>query len=776
MAPASGHIALLTNPGVKVSTDGGSSWNLSSTGLPVNYFFYTQHNQLAAAPNNPDHLSWALTYNHNGPHLALLRSTDFGSSWNILINNAGTNRPPIVRTALDLSGDSSLYDVYFADGGGTLERATADVSGSSISSWTTLSIDHSDPADIAFSTDSKTPLLLATDGGLHKSADGGLTWKLTGGGAAGYDALQITDMTGQLHQNGLSTDLYFATQDNSIWGSPDEGASWPASFDSEGFYLNIPRDFYPPSQTHLTGMYCMPCNYFIAGPVFLGISNFSNAPGFVLAPRLLQPATYLQQTEITNVPSEIFSLTTNTGVSWNPRYGISESVLGLPQPAGPANDPVIYHAIHPSGTSKKGYALILLKRVSDVLGNLTPLVSDVTGFGSLGYYANMLGSSLSFGVDPNDSNYLIVSDVDDSQVKVSTDAGATWTPDKALTDLVTESGQLRFDWSPGFTQTTTFAFDPDCTGHVVVGTQQAGIFETFDRGAKWQKVSGSELIPQVTSIFFDGNGNMIISSYGRGLWKYAYSCPVKPLTPAKLLQFAEPLIYWKGARVPIRQIHDPEVCPACGYFFLKGGKVLDYKTALGTNKLLEVNINNGVFQGYTWNGGSLPVPFKVTKGKGQTQGGLAPTSPLQSLPSVAGQLQGSLPGRSQIKGLFMEGDILRGLILATDDLTIADLPKFVPLGPHIRLSEQGPIPIDELGPLVVTGTGFAPGIALEVVVDRKIIQLESPPVFDAQGDFTFSFTPPLSLGLHTILVRQVTPSGLTADIAAFTEAPHDSQR
>ena len=74
------------------------------------------------------------------------------------------------------------------------------------------------------------------------------------------------------------------------------------------------------------------------------------------------------------------------------------------------------------------------------------------------------------------------------------------------------------------------------------------------------------------------------------------------IQPQSVPPLAEPLIYWRGASVPFSQIHDPQACPACGYFLVIGGKVNDYKAADGSNQLQAVIISGGEVKGYTWKG------------------------------------------------------------------------------------------------------------------------------------------------------------------------------
>jgi hypothetical protein len=232
----------------------------------------------------------------------------------------------------------------------------------------------------------------------------------------------------------------------------------------------------------------------------------------------------------------------------------------------------------------------------------------------------------------------------------------------------------------------------------------------------------------------------------------------------KPIEFAEPLIYWKGARIPISQIHGPDACPACGFFLVIGGKVLDYKTNPDANELVQVMINQGEIKGYTWRGEELPVPFEVTQG--QARGDLAGDK----------QLKKFLRGGNNVKGLFVEGNTLRGLIIYSDDLTLDQLPKEVPLAAHISLSVHGPVAVDELGPILVHGVGFDPRFPLEVLLDGQVLRPETPPDFDASGNFTLTVTPLADIGMHTILVRQETDRGLIQDIDRLMVTVSEAER
>lgn len=757
LAPAVGRLDIVTPFGMKLSTDGGSTWSTPSSGLPPYYNIQIgSHSQIASAPTDPDHLWWAFNYwFYNGTgyenHRALFRSTDNGATWTSATEaNVVQNRPPFVRAALAPAFGSSQYAVYFSDGGCTFERADATFgSSSTLSSWTTLNVDHCDYNDMAFADDDTTPLLLATDGGLHGTSDDGLNWHFTGGGANGYDALQITEVTGQQHSGDSNDDLYFGTQDNAVWASPDFGATWPAAASGEGFFLNVWRDALPPADTTFTYVGCGPCGNVMSGPVLSGVTGWPDPPNNAGNPRLLSPGNYVQNTALSGLTASIFDLTTNTGGSWTPRYAFPEQVQDLPKVAGDESNPVVYTAIQVPGTTPTGDPLIQIKRVTDVLGSSTPLVSNISGFGGLGIFPTMFAWYKPFGVAPGDPNYLIVSDIIDHQVKVSTDAGASWNPDLPLTNLVTGSGTFKFNWGP-FTQTSTFALDPDCASHIVVGTRQAGAFESFNRGGSWTPIAGSDQLPDISSVFFAGGGREILSSYGRGLWETDYTCPLAHLPPGAVIKIAEPLIYWKGAKVPISQIHDPEVCPVCGYYLDFGGKVIDYRTAPGSDQLQEVFVTGGSrIEGFTFDGKSLPVQFKVTIGQRQGHQNVDP------------HLQQLLGGGNQIKGLFMEGATLRGLIISSQDLTLDQLPKTVPLGPHIRAALNTDA-ANGTSLVTVSGAGFNPQFPIQAFLDGQPAKIQSVQM-DAAGNFEFTLPGTLGVGGHTVRVTQDTPNGLIQD-------------
>ena len=772
LAPAANQLKILTDFGVKVSSDGGSSWTVSNTGLPGN-IIKGVHNQIAASPFDNTHLYWAFNYwqwdagaSKWRGHAALYRSTNNGSSWSSVVDETDViNRPPMVRVTA--ATGPNAYAIYFSDGSCTLERASV-TQGSppTISSWSPLGIDHCDPADLAFDTDKHTPLLLASDGGLHKTTDGGATWTLTGAGGHGYAALQITEVTGQIDDT--APDLYFGTQDNDIWASNDDGATWTGQRCCEGFFLNIWRDQLPPANTKLTGVSCGACGNFVSEPVLASQAGWPDPPNNNGNPRLLKPQYYIQNTAVPGLTGNIFDVTTDTGGSWTPRYGFPEDVRDLSKVSGDTSDPTVFTAVRRTGSTPDGQEILGIKRITGVTANGTPVLSDVSGFGSLGIFATMFAWYKPFGVDPENPNNFIVADIIDNAVKKSTDAGASWTPDATLTSLITASGNLRFRSGP-FTQLSAYGYDPTCPGHVMVGTIQAGIFQTFDNGATWTKVRDSEIVPNVGSFFFHRMGQAVVSSYGRGLWTVDYSCPKKPLRPHGL-QLAEPTIYWKGGRIPISQIHNPDACPVCTFVLVQGGRILDFIVDEKTGKVQEITLSGGEVKQFNWERDE--VPLEVHTSRGQRLGTFGGDKTLVSYLQENGV---------QIKGLMLEKGVLKGVILSQVDVSPQQLPaKREAAAPRIELNipstEGKGIPVGSGDGIVIHGFQFERGAPIEVLLDGEPVKLDKQPEVDEKGSFTVTAPPILNIGGHTILVRQRTTHGVLQDAFTFHVTVQDLPR
>jgi hypothetical protein len=753
LSPVAHHLKMLTDGGVKVSNDDGINWTTSSTGLPW-YVSKDVHNQLACSPLNDNHLflTFYLVGSDDNWHRGLYMSSDNGGTWTNLIDNGGINRPTFVKTAYSLSGNNNQIDVYYSDGGCTFERATFNegTTPSMAGGWNALALDHCDGSDLAFQLDGKTPLLFTSDGGVSTTSDQGAHWALTGAGIHGYNALQVTECTGQKHPSDAKSDLYFATQDNNIWASPDEGATWPDSRCCEGFFLNIWRTPLSPGQAKFTGVACGACGNFISDPLLAGQTGFPDPPNNNGNPFLVIPATYIQNTQISGLSDNIFDLSSNTGAVWTPRYGFTEEVRDLSKICPNSGDPVIYTAARMPGATADGQEMVGIKKITGLLDIGAPIVSTITGFGSMGIFPTMFAWYKPFGVDPFNQNHLIVPDIIDSAIKVSWDGGTSWKIDTPLTTLITGSGTLRFRWGP-FTQLSVIGFDPDVPGHVLVGTVEAGVFSSCNNGTTWAKIQHSELLPNVSSFYFDGHNTVIISTYGRGLWKYPYrSCPSIPRATVPILQLAEPLIFWKGGYVPISQIHNPDVCPVCGFFIVQQGEVEGYTINKQTNEVTELSISSGNVTGYSANGSKLNLPFKTSLSKNNNR--LETNTNSINDPVLMEFLR---KNKYQIKGIYLEGNLFKGFLLYNKDIQPDSLPQPYQPKPKVYVDWKSyQTTTSGVSFIKVYATGLDQQRPITFKIDGKTVKQDSLLKFDEKGNLAQVLKIPLAPGGHTLLIEQ----------------------
>lgn len=747
--------------GVWFTDDAGATWNRQpSTGLPPTYIMNVgAPNALAVSPMNPEHLFWSFYYwREEGWHLAIYFSPSRTAAWQEIVDYAGINRPVFVRTALSVRGASNQYDIYFGTGGGlkkltvTHPRIGSPTFGTT---WSDLVLDHADPADIAFKNDRKTPWLLATDGGLHKTENLGNNWTFTGGGTNGYNALQITEVTGQ-HYSTSRLDLYFGTQDNSIWGSMDGGRTWPNARCCEGFFLKVPY-MDAGVNNKITGVACAGCGNFMDDAGLAVLRGFPNPPNDAGNPLLLKPGAYIQNTRITGTDVNLFQLTTNQGINWELKFGIPEQLMDLGSTSkGSTASPVIYIPVKRTGSTPDGNEIITLKKISDVYSR-TPVVTDVNNFGSLGIFPTMFAWYKPFGINIHDPNHLIVPDILSNTMKFSRDGGSSWQIDTMLTRLITKNGVLRFRNGP-FVQCHSIAFDPNNTNHIVVGTHQAGVIRSFDNGQTWEVVENTEQITDISSFFFIKEGCVVVSTYGRGLWKLCYDIPsTKIKIPEIERALAWPLIKdpSSGVWIPLKDLGDPEICPACIFSVIKGGNVT--RARYQNRKLLSLSISDGDVQSFNVDGKQVDTQMKFTKNDESDSKWL----------SSLGIDENS---KAKVKGWVTQNDEFKGLIISDNDVNYSmSQPKPQIDTYHFMGSEGG-----------TTLTGFRAGEGIKIYgknisnnkkllynmkmdgkpVDTKFISFKK----DEKGNEYCLLNLPLMVGSHKFEIEQMVDNKLVKDV------------
>ena len=741
LAVGGGRVYASAQDGTWSSGDGGTTWNRSpgaGDGQPwITHAF-------AVSPFDTSHAFVASFVNQ------LYVSANAGAVWTVVPSPTTHGRPAFVRSARAVSGGANQFDVYFGDGVNLHRQTFTDTPAGPVGSgtWTKLQSDHSDPADVAFDSAGRFPVLMASDGGVHRTANSGATWTLTGGGNGGFQALQITEVTGEeVSGPPRHRDLYFGTQDNAIRGSQDDGATWPHAMGGEGFYLGTP----PKSGDHVdrtvSGVVCGPCSNFLAAAHLIASVPFPNAPDGDSKddidgnPFLIQVPDYIQNTVNNDAASPVntFRLTENRGASWRPAFTISEEVRGNPHIAGPFHNlPTVYQGVRRPGLTAGASERTGLVKVTDVFATSATIEpADVAGFGSLGWFQTQFAWYFVYGVSRLDPDHLIIADVETDQMKYSRDGGKTWLVDAALTSLVTGNGAYLFHVGAS-PLVQAIGFDPYDRCHILVGTAQNGVFRSRDRGQSWTQLDGSTSIVNISSFYFPSNGSVVASSYGRGLWLLDVSrtdgcvLNVGPILDERPRLVRIP----GGAEVEWRAINDPPVCAGCQTIVVRYGQVLDLEME-GTS-VRRIAISGGTI--HQADRGGYEVPLQIPN-----------TFAAQAGRFSGNEIMAALAKRGAIRGLIVEGDRLVGAILSP-----AQLPFEPSRVPYIRVltdNMTGGVPKVRPGERVtILGQGFAPGVPVALRIGEARVQ--QPVTADAGGAFRVEVTLDRRPGDYEVVVEQ----------------------
>jgi photosystem II stability/assembly factor-like uncharacterized protein len=386
--------------------------------------------------------------------------------------------------------------------------------------WSKLKIDHSDTRDLAFDKASH-PLLLATDGGLHATTDGGANWALTGGGHNGYDALQITEVRGQWIDDIKRHDLYFGTQDNNLYSSGDGGATWNFGTCCEGFFIEGRSHVPTTADSQITFVACSGCNNFLSGSLFSGISTWKNPDGSGSNPKIIGKSFHVQGAAAGASLKKGLAVTEDLGATWQQYATFAEDLRDLPKLTRyHIFLPVLYQSVRTGWDAARNFEIDHLVRISESLFpvNVKTTYPTMNNFGGLGINPTMFAWYQVFAVDPGDSAYIIAPDVVNEKMMETRNSGNDWTEIPNLTSLVTDNGRLLFRKGI-FPQVSAISFSYDNPNLVAIGTVQGGIFLSDDHGAAWSKVAGSDAVTYITAIDWRSPTDLVVSTYGRGLWR-----------------------------------------------------------------------------------------------------------------------------------------------------------------------------------------------------------------------------------------------------------------
>lgn len=67
---------------------------------------------------------------------------------------------------------------------------------------------------------------------------------------------------------------------------------------------------------------------------------------------------------------------------------------------------------------------------------------------------------------------------------------------------------------------TCISFNPDNPAEIVIGTRENGLFMSRDKGESWFPLNDTWRITNASRIYFYFDNTLLVSTYGRGLWKF----------------------------------------------------------------------------------------------------------------------------------------------------------------------------------------------------------------------------------------------------------------
>jgi len=778
LAQSGGRIVAAGEDGIWRSQDGGTTWQKASSG--PGWLRYGVIHGLAASPYAAGHLFLA---HRNGDQSTLHLSADGGDTWTLEKSfTRGWARPVFVQTvSLPAGPGGQQFRVFFGEGV-RVRSATYDhhaAAPSSQNDWATVPDNHSDPSHFAIHSDGATPLVLATDGGVHKDNAG--VWELTGAGAGGYNALQITEITGQEVSGAAShQDLYYGTQDNGVLGSSDGGATWAHRRCCEGFFLRTPPQSVNHSTSKVTGVKCGGCVNFITDQHLQNLVLWPNAPDGDSNPDdvdgnpflLPKPGHYIQRA-INHDDDPLvhtFKLTKDHGATWADAYVVDPPPRCRPLITGPASDPYIYQAVKRPGTTPQGFERIGLKQIRGIYApsGATVTDADVSGLGSIGIFPTMFAWYSVFGVDPWSPGHLIAADVETEEMKHSHDGGQSWHVDEELTGLMTEGGTYRFALGR-FPMASTIGFDPYARCHILVGTVQNGIFRSTDGGRNWKQVKKSTRVTNVSSFYFPSKGQIYVSTYGRGLWKLKVSRP-NPFRCLPLVtipgQIWPPSIWDLVQHIerPFKWPPDvPEWCPQCSFVIVKHGLITDIQRS--DSGVSGFKMSGGFVTEFDARGKPIDLQIPNAYGPGTRSQGLATI-----LEGVGERREGPLA----VRGLVLDGRKLRGVVVSASDLPV-DAGPAPALEAQTRFSSAGMALVEAGEPVTLHATGFGSpterGGAVVITVDGEVVAREMRAVKERGLRATIKLDP--IPGPREVVVEQRQGNRLTRVTTTVLVVPGD---
>jgi len=539
------------------STDGGSTWPTETdwtaatfphplVGSPPAPGNPSDVCRVATAPQDPNTVFMATRSPVANPGDKIgetyqFESDDGGVNWHdLLVSIDGNGRDPSALVFPAFDGVATHFEVFFAtdqvimhqtcdstvtprctDGtaANTATCKAPPLEGKS-GNWDQWdgTIPHcaTDPGDIAYDPNVGCPFLQGGDGGIFKTAGptdgcnvGSPGFATFTQANAGLHALWVYQLAGSAVPSASHTDVYYGMQDNGQNCSNDDTTTFHQCGGADVFNTISPLSGPPVTVlknqnngfslsqedgTTPTGWTSPPVP---AGGGIDAVTGFGASSFAFIIHDASKPAIYSVQ------------VTTNAGTSYaqmGPNLPGKNS--GLPngeqaiKASGPSASPVFYLELSVVGTPT-------IYRLQGPLNASATLTAASGG----------LVSPYTYNVNPANPLLLYTIDRGPRTAMFSTDGGQSWTTDNGLTTATTLGNVYPFI-SPFGPNVNSFGFDP-ASNTILAGTQFSGIFASYDSGAHWSQLPGSQQVPRVLDFFFDtrNQGTVYVGSQGRGAWK-----------------------------------------------------------------------------------------------------------------------------------------------------------------------------------------------------------------------------------------------------------------
>lgn len=771
IAFSSTRIILGGNTGIWYSTDGGTTWNREATSIGTVQDLHA----LGVAPNLGAGTRTVYVVTSD---TRLHYSENGGRNWTNIASapggGGGCGGITFVRAVR--SGATSIR-LYFGNRCGMSNLNCSRVAGSVSpyrfnysGTWGSNNSDHGDTRDVAFTrTTYPIPRFLATDGGFHKTRDRGANFTGIGAGSTGLNAMQLTEIAGQKIGARANYDLYIGSQDISNWSSNNYGATWGSEHCCEGFFFEMERTVPTVSDSRINWVSCAGCDNFVSGPNFVGISLWNDPPdGW--NPFLVQRNVYVEKWNATTAHPQGFAITTNGGSTWARLANIALPMYGTPKVTRTTSASHLYQGIRVGYDAITGQERVHIARVNNVHPATGTSVQypTMTNFMGIGVMPTMFAWYEVFAANPQNPSQIIAADVLDNKMKMSIDGGNNWTEMPSLTDLVTESGTVRFRLpNSRFPIVSHISFNPEYPNYILVGTFHTGLFFSYDGGNSWLTVPGSKGVTNATKVYWKSTNEALISSYGRGLWKLQMSYRYWFEDLARYRFCPEPCLRFRFPRPEPDPLPFDEVWKGDRFLYLTDGFLTD------------INITPNGIQNITVLPGSNVMEFGPKNAN------------LRSIPVVESSKVGGFSKNEYLNAILKKGYKITGIVAEGPKITEVFVSKEISPNKEVNLAKDfemkgnqelpeqtGPsiqLVSDSLGKgggvlflspniksITIQGSNFLPTseAPIEVLLDDKVVLKEGNA---PNGSFKIELRLNLPIGRHHLRVQQVHKQQILAD-------------